>query len=100
MRLLGGLAGLLPALSCFGQSSHQCGNLLHLFCGSLPGVSGHRSPSSYFVPDLLIFAFCLLGSNHQLQIRSPRGAVEIPDEVSNMLADPVKVVVSEVLLDL
>ena len=48
----------------------------------------------------LIFAFHLMGGNHQLQIRSPGGAVEIPDGVSNMLVDPVKEAVFEVLVDL
>ena len=41
-----------------------------------------------------------MGCNHQLQIRSPGDVVEIPDGVSNMLADPVKEAFSEALLDL
>ena len=56
----------VAALPNFGQGSHQFGNLLPQFCSSLPRVRGHCSPSSYFAPHLLIFAFCLLGSNHYL----------------------------------
>ena len=52
------------ALPCLGWGSHQFGNLLHRSCGALPRVDGHGSPSPYFVPDLLILTFHLLGSNH------------------------------------
>ena len=45
----------VAALPCFGQGSHQFANLFPYFCGLLPRVCGHYSPSSYFVLDLLIF---------------------------------------------
>ena len=44
--------------------------------------------------------FCLADSNHQMTIRGPMGAVEIPHGIANVLADPVEEMVSEVLLDL
>ena len=52
------------ALSCPGQGGHQFGNLVPQFCDTLPRVSGHGSPSPYFIMGFLILAFCLTGSNH------------------------------------
>ena len=80
----------VAALLCFGQGSHQFHNLLPQLCGSLPGVSGHCCPSSYFVPDFLIFTFCLWVATINMQVRSPGGAVEIPDGILNMFVDPQK----------
>ena len=56
--------GCAVALPCPGQGGHQFGNLLPLFCGAFPRISGHSSLSPYLVPDLLILTFCLGGGNH------------------------------------
>ena len=73
------------AIWCNGWGGHQFGKLVPQLCGTLPRVSGHGS---------------LVGINHQLRIRGPGGDVEIPDGISNVLADPMEETVFEVLLDL
>ena len=92
--------GWAVALPCPSQGSHQFGNLVPQFCSTLPRVSGHGSPSPYFITDFLILTFCLVVGNHKLRIRGPRATVEIPYEMSDVFADPVEEMVLEVLLDL
>ena len=59
LALLGAQAGLLP-YPALVRAAISLAILLPLFCSSLSRLSGHCSPGSYFVPDLIIFAFCLL----------------------------------------
>ena len=88
------------ALPCPGQGSHEFGNLVPQFCGTLLRVGGHGSPSPYFITGFLILTFCLVGGNHQLRIRGPGVTVEIPYGISDVFADSMEETVFEVFLDL
>ena len=90
-------AGWAVALPCPGQGGHQFSNLMLKFCGTLHRVSGHCIPSPYFLSNLLVLTFCLAGSNHQLKIRGPGVAVEIPDGISDVLVNPMEETVFQVL---
>ena len=93
-------AGRAVALPYPDQGGHHFANLVSQFHGTLPGFSGHGSPSPYFIMDFLVLTFCFVGSNHQLRISGPGVTVEIPYGISDVFVDPIEETVFEVLLDL
>ena len=88
------------SITSLGQGGHELGNLLPQFCCSFTQVSCYHGPCPHLVPDFLILAFCLVGSNHQLQVGVTTGAIQVPDRIANMLTNPMKEAVLEVLLGL
>ena len=88
------------ALSCPGQGSHQFGSLVPQFCGTLCRISGHGSPSPYFIMSCLILTLCLVGGNHQLGISGPWFTIEIPYGIFDVFVNPMQELVFELPLDL
>ena len=97
---LGHWLGCCPVLPYPGQGSHQFGNLVPHFHGTLPRVGGHGSPSPYLIMGFFVLFFCLVSSNHQLRICGPGATVKVPYGISVVFADPMEEAVFEVLLDL
>ena len=93
-------AGKAVALSCSDQGGHQFGNLVPQFHSALYMVYGHDRPSPYLIMGFFILILCLAGSNHELGISSPEVAIEVPYQISNVLADPMGEMIFEMLLDL
>ena len=88
------------ALPCSGQGGHQFGNLVPTFHSTLYRVYGHGRPTPYLIMGFFILTLCHVGSNHQLGISGPRVAIETPYRISDVPADPMEVMIFEVLLDL